>query len=472
MCVNQRYITNIYTHKGLYVKCGNCPSCQQEKAIHRVSRIKDTYTPGNECMMVGLTYSRHTAPYIDRSEAFNFSRGRIPYLNVYRDRSFRRVRIDKEYNFDYRFKDRRHIVDSVPFSRHCRFDKLKDLKFEQGKIGICFYPDVQHFIARLRLNLHRLYNYDKPFKTYVCSEYGTKSFRPHLHVLFFYEKGDFETLRSAIFKSWPFSDLSRFDRSVEKCFRGASYVASYVNLGSKFPDFLKTYFRPKHSYSKGFGLGNAHFTLRSVLDMYDKGSLSYTHIDTNKTAAVAVPRIVPAYVIHRYFPKFKGYSRIAPSSLPYVMQRLGRCSTDEVNEAIKPLYLSDQEVYQISVKLHNAFMRCHDELPGRFETFDSYYRFHNLIWRLHSSEVLKHQMLDESVPLAYHFTNLDVIKAKIDRFEMDYPPGLTEKDFSILDPNEFPHEVSRSLKLESDYHTNIKHRSVTNMVLSSLYEEW
>ena len=137
-------------------------------------------------------------------------------------------------------------------------------------------------------------------------------------------------------------------------------------LGSKFPDFLKTYFKPKHSYSKGFGLGNANFTLRSVLDMYDKGSLSYT-IDTNKTAAVACSRIIPAYVIHRYFPKFKGYARIAPSSLPYVMQRLGRCSTDEVNDAIKPLYLSDQEVYQISVRLHNAFMRCHDECPGRLK---------------------------------------------------------------------------------------------------------
>ena len=98
MCVNQRLITNPYTKRQLYVNCGKCPACLQEKAIHRVRRIKNTETDALECMMVSLTYARGCAPYIDRSEAYNFAHARLPYLNVYRDSSFRRVRVGKGYD--------------------------------------------------------------------------------------------------------------------------------------------------------------------------------------------------------------------------------------------------------------------------------------------------------------------------------------------------------------------------------------
>ena len=40
MCVNQYLTHNIYTGRDLYVKCGKCPACLQEKAAHRLSRIK------------------------------------------------------------------------------------------------------------------------------------------------------------------------------------------------------------------------------------------------------------------------------------------------------------------------------------------------------------------------------------------------------------------------------------------------
>lgn len=116
MCVNQRYIINPYTKRSLFVKCGKCPACLQEKAIHRVRRIKNTETDALDCMMVSLTYARGCAPYIDRSEAYNFAHGRLPYLNVYRDSSFRRVRMDSSYEFNYRCKLGKVVLDKVPLS--------------------------------------------------------------------------------------------------------------------------------------------------------------------------------------------------------------------------------------------------------------------------------------------------------------------------------------------------------------------
>lgn len=472
MCVNKYYVINPYTKKGLYVNCGKCMACQQEKAIHRVRRIKNTITPKNECLMVTLTYSRSTAPYIDRSEAYHFSRGRVPYLNVYRDRKYRRVRVSKDYSFEYRHKDERYVVDKVPFVSECDFDKNKDLKHEVGKIGIAYYPDLQAFVARLRLNLKRLYSYEKPIKLFCASEYGSKSNRPHFHLLLFCEKGDYETLRSAICKSWPFSDLQNFPRAVEKCFRGASYCASYVNCGSSFPNFLKLYFKPKHSYSKGFGLGNAHFTLLSLKSMYDKGSFTYPYIKADKVTSSVIDKLVPAYVIHRYFPKFKAYSRIAPTALSDIIGRFGKGEYDEINRIIEPLYIAPEECRKIGVRLNNAFRRCNEELPNVFGTFDEYYRVHINVWNLYHSNLLKQHLLDESLQIFEKYDNLDIVKSQIDSGDMSFPVGFTERDFRITNPNEYPSNIHNSYLLTSHYIENDKHRRVSNCVMSTLYEEF
>ena len=55
MCTNQREIKNLYTGHTLYVKCGKCPACLQEKAAHRVSRIKAQDSPNLSTLMVTLT---------------------------------------------------------------------------------------------------------------------------------------------------------------------------------------------------------------------------------------------------------------------------------------------------------------------------------------------------------------------------------------------------------------------------------
>lgn len=480
MCVNKYYVINPYTRKGLYVNCGKCKSCLTEKAIHRVRRIKNTYTDALDCMMVTLTYSRGTAPYIDRSEAYNFAHGRLPYLNVYRDSSFRRKRVGSSYEFEYKRTNGKNTIFSVPSVGEVRFDGLKDLKYENGKIGVAYYPDVQRFVSRLRINLKRLFNYENSFKTFCCSEYGSKSLRPHFHLLIFFPKGDYETLRSAIFKSWPFADLQSFDRSVEKCYRGASYVASYVNCGCGFPLFLQSYFKPKHSYSKGFGLGNRFFNLRSIFRAYERGSLTYSSLQTTGKCDSFVTRVFPKYVIHRYFPKFKGYSRIDPVTLYDNLRRLAKGDFDAFNESIKPLYLSYEECRKVFTRLYNAVARCYAECPDLFDghlfgsdnMFDEYYRLHVRIWNLYNSCLIRQNMENDDLALFEKYDNLDVVKSMLDYGIMQMPVGFDDSDFIITDPNKFPHNVFKTNQREIDFNEHIKHRNVTNVVLSSLYEEF
>lgn len=95
------------------------------------------------------------------------------------------------------------------------------MKYENGKIGVIFYRDYQRFAARLRLNLKRHYKYEKRIFIYACSEFGVRSHRPHFHLLIFCEKSDEKILRAAIIESWPFSDLSRFPRAIERSYKAA-----------------------------------------------------------------------------------------------------------------------------------------------------------------------------------------------------------------------------------------------------------
>lgn len=477
MCTNKRLIENVYTHKELFVNCGKCPACQQEKAAHRVARIKSTMSDGLDSCMISLTYARGCSPYVDRAEAYKFAHGELSQLNVYRDCGFRRVRCTSDYQIGYKKYIGKRVLTTIDFVDKVSFANNKDMAYEPNKISVSYYPDVQRFVARLRINLKRLYNYDKPIKTYICSEYGAKSNRTHFHLLCFFRKGDYETLRSAIIKSWPFSDLQKWDRAVEKCYRGASYVASYVNSGSDFSSFLKKYFKPKHSYSKGFGMGNYQYSLFKILQNFDRGSLSYRVLKDKYGLPTVLDVPIPAYVIHRYFPKFKGYNRISPVTLESVMHGVSNFCYDQTHELLarQALYWSMEDFNKISVRLNNAFARFKEQVvPDKYDNFDfkDYVSLHHRIWSCWSATVLRLHLTNEDIPLNEKYDNLAYVKYKYDNNIYPRPVGFDGVDLSVTHPNEFSSTIRLTRQFAESFHVNIKHRKVSNAIASFENCEW
>ena len=454
----------------MYVKCGHCPACLQEKAANRVRRIKNTFDDSLACYMVTLTYSRGTAPYVLRDEAFDFVNGRMSELNVYRDCMFRKVRKPSDYN-DYNQVNKKihgtFVLDSVSFDysghangRVCSLKGTKDLKHEFGKIGVVHYPDYQHFISRLRLNLKRHYNYEGKLFVYACSEFGSSSFRPHFHLLLFIIKSAESALRSSVFASWPFSNLARFPRAFERCFNAASYVASYVNQPANFPVFFKTYFPPKHSYSKGFGLGRSAFSLSNILQKVEQGHLWYSVIKDKQGQNVVSNVPFPAYVINRYFPKFKTYTRIAPCSLVENMQRIGQFKYGEFCDSVAPLYLSEDEFYKVNVRLHNAYKRYVSEVPaGYSKNFIDYYMMHKRVWDCYNSSILRLHLENNDIPILEKYDNLDVVLNNKILCE-----GIPLEDISTTDPNEFRSTRYNTYCFEQSFYDNIKHKNVSNEI--------
>lgn len=100
MCLYKRYIKNPYTGKDVFVKCGHCNACLQEKAARRTSRIRNNVSSGQTALFVTLTYANMFVPYVRRSDlkSFEFT---VP---VYRDASIRRNRVGSDYTFFSNYK--------------------------------------------------------------------------------------------------------------------------------------------------------------------------------------------------------------------------------------------------------------------------------------------------------------------------------------------------------------------------------
>lgn len=524
MCTNQREIVNKYTGHKLYVKCGHCPACLQEKAAHRVSRIKAEDSPLTDTIMVTLTYRRNDCPYVFREDAYKFACGEfrdyIYYsslddrtehleicdlpLSVYRDNNYRKVRMSKDYLIGYKNIGAK-ILCSIPPSyiqlskdkaktiKKISFKNNKDLAHCHGKIGVIYYPDVQDFVERLRVNLRRNYGFDKNFKVYCTGEYGTKSKRPHFHVLMWIPKGSFETFRAAINASWPFSRICDFDRRVEKCFRAASYVASYVNQSDNFPDFLKVYFKPKHSFSKDFGCNLGVYSLASILSKFQRGTLSYFKQVTKDGQPTVVECPIPKYIIHRYFPKFKGYNRIAPTSLLECMQRFAKFDYGQksilnvsspqmygINRLAYPVFYTNDDVYKISVRLNNAYQKFLSLAPFGFDlSLTDYCLLHNRVWRLYDSTILRMHLTNDDVPINEKYDNLGSIKCRYENINdipslRNYvlPIGFSPDMLLVVDPNMFVSVQQNTKRFADSYRDNIKHRSVANTIMSLQCEEF
>ena len=486
MCTNQRLIHSRYSKRSMYVKCGRCKACQQEKAAKRVRRINDTKLDSYCCLMVTLTYSQGTCPYILREDAYNFANGDLLHLPVYRDcyiRKVRKVMNGDDYAQIYRRVTKRVLLENVEFSSIQSLSKTKDLKHEFGKIGVCYYKDYQHFLARLRLNLKRHYNYENKIFVYACDEYGIKSHRPHFHLLVFCEKSAEKILRCAIIESWPFSNLSRFPRAIERCYKGASYVASYVNQSSNFPSFFKHYFKQKHSYSKGFGMGNSKYDLSFILEKFERGSLKYAYAQNKDgyTRIFDVP--FPSYVINRYFPKFKGYTTCSPIEVLSYMQRICRGDSTKIRtyNRVFPYKMVDflqhdkavlygDEVHKIRVRLLNAYERFKSFAPeGVDKTLDGYLQLHINIWNLYNATLLRLIHENQDIPLWEKYDNLNDINndARL-RCVLGFDINFR---FDVVDPNEFVSVKRSTCNYADAFDDHIKHKSVSNAIYLASVED-
>jgi len=255
------------------------------------------------------------------------------------------------------------------------------------------YVDVQNYIKRLRRHLDKYTNEKISF--YAVGEYGPVHFRPHFHLLLFFNSQEIaDVLRECHNKSW------KFGRSDIQCSNGgcASYVASYVNSLAAAPSLYRSCraFKPRSRASLGFFEKG---------ETFDEGEDVYAQIEQKIDSVIngreynfngiVIKSTPPISYIRTLLPKFSGarcddpvaISRVisAIATAPKRMIRFGIVDYDSssilsiVRAYCKYITLNHILTDEDKIILHNA--RCLTRFVNSSSDVDIEY-FLNKLYRL------------------------------------------------------------------------------------------
>lgn len=208
-CCNPQRIRNPHTGDWIKVPCGKCDACRNSKSSLQTMKCKLESLSHNYCMFVTLTYDDKHIPRIKL----------IPHPDIVY--SYYAVLVTE------RLSDGEVLFD-IELDNTAR--QMLSCKFQHEDYPILWKRDAQLFIKRFRKHLNT-FSHEK-IRYYLIGEYGPSHFRPHYHVLFWFnDKKIFENFGECLSRSWKFGRVD-YSLSRGQC---AQYVAQYVNGSVPLP---------------------------------------------------------------------------------------------------------------------------------------------------------------------------------------------------------------------------------------------
>lgn len=311
-CLHPINVFNKYTNDVIYVPCGHCYSCLKNKSNRDTALAMNIASNFKYCYFVWLSYEDCYLPYIELKNIDSLDDTRFNYLFSSINRSLRipvpngkdRIIEDSPFEFTHSMTSSEYrdiIVKShgrYDFSRKCViYPRFEDC---DNRIPYCNTSDCQKFLKRLRF--HSKDKYNEEIRFYAVSEYGPRTYRPHWHLLLFFNSDELtSSIQQLVSESWSYG------RTTCELSRGgsASYVASYVNSNVCLPSLYLQHkeIRARSLHSKGYG-NNHVFPTQATIHEFDKMSsilLNGESISVNGE----VKRIYPSRAYKRtVFPRF------------------------------------------------------------------------------------------------------------------------------------------------------------------------
>lgn len=378
MCVNKVFVRDLlpqrHFRRGSYFACGRCSACRQHLANSRANKIRSHEHAETTPYFVHLTYDDRSLPYVRREDLYQASLSLAMgshddiSVNIYRDSKYKRSRRsvqlvsapgtvigkrDLIIPFSSASLDTYFPLDTPDEHPHVLgirkyYKDLHRFHYDDSKISISFTPDFQNFIKRLRSYLSRNFS-SKRLSFYSAPEYGPTSYRAHFHFILWLDS--FLTkcqIESAIVASWPLCDEDLLKGNINVAHSAASYAASYVNCPTSIPREFLVNFPLRSSHSLHFGFNSGSFSLSSIISRFiERRSCCYpVTVPDEFGRFVTRDFLLPKYVSSRFFPKVKGFSRIAPYSLFNVYTkissylRLDKSRVVTLNKHLEPVYNS------------------------------------------------------------------------------------------------------------------------------------
>lgn len=242
----------------------------------------------------------------------------------------------------------------------------------KGLLKYVNYRDYQLFAKRFRKYLFtKIGSYEK-ISSYVVSEYSPRTFRPHFHILFFFDSDEVaKNIRQAVYQSWK---LGRVDTQLARDSAG-SYVSGYLNSVVSLPSIFTdvSFTKNKSRFSKLFGYESFRQTIKTPEEAVERLSERVRFVRNGKSCEFSPPvsyisRLLPRFV--PYGGNFSVETRTVLRSIRGVLQLFRR------NEPLKketPTNLSEF-VHCYVVTLYEKYGYSYATLPECLRVFLAYTR--------------------------------------------------------------------------------------------------
>lgn len=385
-CLRPMHIRNKYTGQEMTVGCGTCKACLKRMADEAAYKCKLHGLDYKYTMFVTLTYSNDNVPLLRVCNSNCCASVPISYNEVDTD-----VLQYDAVDVTPRFVEKEDYYGKV-------ICKVYDHPFGISQLHRKFYYfddsfpylskyDAQCFLKRFRKHLSKIS--DEKITYYLVGEYGPVHFRPHFHVLFFFDSEEiFSSFGKILHKSWTFGNID-YSLSTGKC---SNYVAKYVNSRNSCPRiYSNRTLRPFCLHSKNFALrfyqGQKEKVYEDVVNSFNAlvrpldGSLTCTYPWRS--------------LIHLFFPKCKRYCFKSYYELLYsytVLQKIRLYYKDVTMSSLISHLYCDISNYQLGFRnsLSKGHIRLLEFLKGEIWSPD---------WH---DDTLLHQLSTDETEKAIH----------------------------------------------------------------------
>ena len=205
-----------------------------------------------------------------------------------------------------------------------------------NSVSLLFYKDVQNFMKRFRKFITKYIGKNEKIRYYIISEYGTRSLRPHFHIVLHSDSDKLaEYMRDTSFEVKPLATRDRqfySNRAVSSCWsfgyctidkaddKVAGYVSNYVVGSSKLPRLLRQLAPQKTFHSVNYGIP---FTKEESIQMLRSRDFQrfseFEYVDEADGNRVKSRSLWRSYY-NQFFPTFVGINSLSDVELLQVFK--------------------------------------------------------------------------------------------------------------------------------------------------------
>lgn len=267
-CEHPRLVYNKYIKSEVMVSCGYCSACRSRKLSKYIPFITNESACHKYTFFVTLTYNDDFLPVID--------------LKTF---------LPKKYEI---------------FAQYVR-DCESYCEFVNFELPVIRKEDVQKFIKRLRKTVWK--NYGCSIRYFFNGDYGSTTFRPHFHGLFFFDnKYVAEHFPSLVASAWSINGDSLGFTDTQVSYGNGQYVAAYTSSCVNRPviyDYCE--FVPRPFFSKNFG--HYIFTEQRCKEIIFNSSISVNVYDNATFRYRQIP--LPSSLSSRLFPTIPSFCSLS-----------------------------------------------------------------------------------------------------------------------------------------------------------------